>query len=208
VNDLMRQRIGIQQALAQSTTELTAATAENSRHLDEFKDKMGEAASGMADGFATAAIAALDAKPPVGPAKHLVDDLRALPQQRIVELLDGDRLRVEQPLAEPARAARLLAREPLVERLATVPGAELFTAAYGYVERRVTRAEELGQFLAAVDDLTWRAIRRPRCPNATWACCRRQRLPISTRASSAWPTCSLRHPLPICRRRSTLPPHG
>lgn len=43
----------------------------------------------------------------------------------------------------------------VVERLATVPGAELFTAAYGYVERRVTRAEELGQFLAAVDDLTW-----------------------------------------------------
>lgn len=96
VNDLMRQRIGIQQALAQSTTELTAATAENSRHLDEFKDKMGEAASGMADGFATAAIAALDGSKSfdVAMKEMLRSTLKTVAQMAIVEALKNTALAI------------------------------------------------------------------------------------------------------------------
>lgn len=96
VNDLMRQRIGIQTALAQSTTELTAATAENSRHLDEFKDKMGEAASGMADGFATAAVAALDGSKSfdVAMKEMLRSTLKTVAQMAIVEALKNTALAI------------------------------------------------------------------------------------------------------------------
>lgn len=94
INDLMRQRIGIQTALAQSTTELTAATAENSRHLDEFKDKMAEAASGMADGFAGAAIAALDGSKSfdVAAKQVLRSTLKSVAQMAIVEALKNGAL--------------------------------------------------------------------------------------------------------------------
>jgi hypothetical protein len=89
VNDLMRQRIGIQTALAQSTSELSAATAENTRGLTEFKDKMGEAATGMVDGFAAAAVAALDGSKSfdVAMKEMLRSSLKSVAQMAIVEAL-------------------------------------------------------------------------------------------------------------------------
>lgn len=89
VNDLMRQRIGIQTALAQSTSELSAATAENTRGLTEFKDKMGEAATGMVDGFAAASVAALDGSKSfdVAMKEMLRSSLKSVAQMAIVEAL-------------------------------------------------------------------------------------------------------------------------
>lgn len=94
INDLMRQRIGIQTALAQSTSELTAATAQNTAGLTEFKDKMAEAASGMADGFAGAAVAALDGSKSfdVAAKQVLRSTLKSVAQMAIVEALKNGAL--------------------------------------------------------------------------------------------------------------------
>jgi hypothetical protein len=96
INDLMRQRIGIQTALAQSTSELTAATAQNTAGLTEFKDKMAEAAGGMASGFAAAAVAALDGSKSfdVAMKQMLRSTLKSVAQTAIVEALKNGALAI------------------------------------------------------------------------------------------------------------------
>ncbi len=94
INDLMRQRIGIQTALSQSTSELTAATARNTAGLTELKDKMAEAASGMADGFAGAAVAAIDGSKSfdVAAKQVLRSTLKSVAQMAFVEALKNGAL--------------------------------------------------------------------------------------------------------------------
>jgi hypothetical protein len=94
VNELLRARIGVQQALATTTRDLTAATAENSRHLVDFRDKMADVASGMAGGFAEAAVAALDGAKSFDQAigEMLRSTLKSVAQMAIVEALKNTAL--------------------------------------------------------------------------------------------------------------------
>lgn len=94
VNDLMRQRIGIQTALAHSTTELTQATAQNTSALSEMGDKLITVAEGMASGFAGAAVAALDGAQSFDQAigEMLRSTLKSVAQMAIVEALKNTAL--------------------------------------------------------------------------------------------------------------------
>ena len=94
VNDLMRQRIGIQTALAHSTTELTQATAQNTSALAEMRDKLATVAEGMASGFAEAAVAALDGAKSFDQAigEMLRSTLKSVAQMAIVEALKNTAL--------------------------------------------------------------------------------------------------------------------
>lgn len=94
VNDLMRQRIGIQTALAHSTTELTQATAQNTSALSAMGDKLATVAEGMASGFAEAAVAALDGAKSFDQAigEMLRSTLKSVAQMAIVEALKNTAL--------------------------------------------------------------------------------------------------------------------
>lgn len=94
INDLMRSRIGIQQALARSTQELTAAQAAQGDGLGDFKTKMETTLSSTVDGFAAATAAAIDSGEAWDEAmgKMLRASLKALVQQSIVEALKNTAL--------------------------------------------------------------------------------------------------------------------
>lgn len=94
INELMRTRIGIQQALAQSTHDLSAATAANTSALSEMGTKLGEVAQGMASGFAEAAVAALDGAQSFDQAvgQMLRSTLKSVAQMAIVEALKNTAL--------------------------------------------------------------------------------------------------------------------
>ena len=70
------------------------ATAENSRHLVDFRDKMADVASGMAGGFAEAAVAALDGAKSFDQAigEMLRSTLKSVAQMAIVEALKNTAL--------------------------------------------------------------------------------------------------------------------
>jgi len=94
INELMRSRIGIQQALAQSTRDLSEATASNTSALSEMGAKLSEVAEGMASGFAEAAIAALDGAQSFDQAigQMLRSTLKSVAQMAIVEALKNTAL--------------------------------------------------------------------------------------------------------------------
>ena len=96
INELMRARIGIQTALAHSTTELTTATADNTSALSEMGGKLQEVAQGMASGFAEAAVAALDGAKSFDKAigEMLRSTLKSVAQMAIVEALKNTALAI------------------------------------------------------------------------------------------------------------------
>lgn len=87
VNDLMRQRIEIQRALAQSTTDLTTAQAAQVTALDGVKDKLKGVLDTTVDGFAAATAAAIDSGESWDDAmaKMLRATMKSLVQMSIVE---------------------------------------------------------------------------------------------------------------------------
>lgn len=87
VNGLMRQRIEIQRALAQSTQDLAAAQEAQSTQLDEFATKMKDALGSTSDAFAEAVAAASEGSKGFGAAMEdmLRSTLRALLKMSIVE---------------------------------------------------------------------------------------------------------------------------
>lgn len=86
MNDLLRERIGIQQSLAQTTTALTEVQRANGAALGSFRDAMVQQASGVADAFGAATAAALDSQQSFGAAlaAALRDQLKALTKEAVV----------------------------------------------------------------------------------------------------------------------------
>lgn len=94
VNGLMRQRIEIQRALAQSTQDLAAAQEAQSSQLDEFASKMESALGATSDAFAEAVVAAAEGSKGFGAAMEdmLRSTLKALLKMSIVEALKNTAL--------------------------------------------------------------------------------------------------------------------
>jgi len=87
VNGLMRQRIEIQRALAQSTQDLATAQEAQASQLDEFASKMKDALGSTSDAFADAVVAAAEGSKGFGEAMEdmLRSTLKALLKMAIVE---------------------------------------------------------------------------------------------------------------------------
>lgn len=87
VNSLMRQRLEIQRALAQSTAELREAQDAQSVSLGDFADKMKGALGSTADAFGDAAVAAAEGSKGFGASMEdmLRSTLKALLKMSIVE---------------------------------------------------------------------------------------------------------------------------
>jgi hypothetical protein len=87
VNGLMRQRIEIQRALAQSTQDLATAQEAQSTQLDAFAAKMESALGSTADAFGDAVVAAAEGSKGFGEAMEdmLRSTLKALLKMSIVE---------------------------------------------------------------------------------------------------------------------------
>jgi hypothetical protein len=89
VNDLVRQRIGIQTALAQNTRDLVASQQEAGAAFDEVGEKMLSVLSGTADAFGEAVVAALEGSKSFAASmdEMVRSTLRALAKLAVVEAL-------------------------------------------------------------------------------------------------------------------------
>ena len=89
VNDLIRQRIGIQTALSQSTRDLVAAQEEQVSGFAVVGEKLLDVLAGVADGVAESVVSALEGSKSFGEAMEEMarSTLRALAKMAIVEVL-------------------------------------------------------------------------------------------------------------------------
>lgn len=94
INTLLQERLGLLRSLSGATQELTAIQREQSAATTEFKDQMVNALSGVADGFAGAAVAALDGEKSFGDAMAgmLREQAKSLAKQAILETLKNTAL--------------------------------------------------------------------------------------------------------------------
>jgi hypothetical protein len=89
VNDLMRQRIGLQQSLVETTRDLTEATREQTEWMEPWKDSMQQVGENVLQGVSTALWDALEGTKAFDAAIHdmLKTVAKSTAQQAIFETL-------------------------------------------------------------------------------------------------------------------------